>query len=505
MKGQLILMNNINFADKMIDIEYSEQNSFDIDLYIDEKKSLENQLPTKEMIINKIDEELEFCELFELEKEEKELKIYDTIKENADNIYENIEYVKLYLDNIDEKEFIDNNPIIQNKKIIISEYISISDYDKVIKLLEKYAEYKENIYVPMEGNKYNVIRLNDCFETINKIKQQANDILLLNLSPLETIMYTYDQVRNRVYKEELDGDSASISRDLSSVLNNEEIVCAGYANIFSALLNYMNIKCFNANIEDKNDKTSGHARNIIYVKDDKYKIDGVYYFDVTWDSKKKNETNEFLNRYRFFAKTRNEMVEIENDYFDFEYKTFKYYYEDMVENREKITNKIFEEEMKIDEETNFHLVMFKYICSLNYMTRIVGREDLKIEGFIYNCDKEKENQIKKIVKKYNKPISAETYIELLNNVRKVEYEQDPEFYPYSVEKIYETYLRSEWIFKNHYYDPQDRLLLSIFGDKAIEDRNDEKEDFIQFISEKSIDREIYNVKTEKNKLKIKNK
>ncbi len=44
-----------------------------------------------------------------------------------------------------------------------------------------------------------------------------------------------------------------------------------------------------------NEKVSGHISSIVYLKDDKYNIDGYYYLDPTNDSKKEGESDLRLN------------------------------------------------------------------------------------------------------------------------------------------------------------------------------------------------------------------
>ena len=53
--------------------------------------------------------------------------------------------------------------------------------------------------------------------------------------------------------------------------------------------------------------TSGHARNGIFIEDPKYNINGYYYFDATWDSKRKDNDNSYLLSYKYFAKTKEQM------------------------------------------------------------------------------------------------------------------------------------------------------------------------------------------------------
>lgn len=492
MKGELVLVNGSEYKKDIFSVIPSYYD-FGLSIYIDDENTLEKQLSKKDILISRIESYID-C-LAEYESEDEETKIYDALKNNINNLLDNVEYVKLVLDDVNVIDFINNNPIIQNKKIVIPEFIKITDYNKVKELLTIYDKYKDNIYVKMTNNQ-GYVSLTECFNTINKIKEQANSILKLGLSVMETIMYTYDQVRNRVYNAENKGDLKSKSRDLSSVLSSDKIVCTGYSNIFSALLSYMGINCLSAELSHKHEaKESGHERNIIYVQDEKYDIDGVYYFDTTWDSKMETETNEFLNRYRFFAKTRKQMIEFEND--SYIYDQCPYYSDDMVSDIKTV----------LDEGSLIDFYM-KYAKSLNYMSTLVEGEKIITTDCIFThlsdykkLDKENIlSRLSNIEDKFNKPISAETFIKLLNNVRKIEYYQNSELYPYTLNKLYETYIRSNWEFLKHHYNYYQKLLLSIFGSDENDlntDRNDKKEDFINFTKNETINRNIKEVQLTK--------
>ena len=95
-----------------------------------------------------------------------------------------------------------------------------------------------------------------------------------NLSPIEQIMYAYDLVRDRVYQLEDDGEDYSVSRDISSVLFGDKIVCVGFAEIFSKVLDALNIRNVLFTIVGRK---SGHMRNAVYVNDSKYDIHGVFF------------------------------------------------------------------------------------------------------------------------------------------------------------------------------------------------------------------------------------
>lgn len=53
-------------------------------------------------------------------------------------------------------------------------------------------------------------------------------------------MYAYDILKKRLYK--LDEENYYKSSDVSSVLTGDSIVCAGYSNVFNAILKCLNIK-----------------------------------------------------------------------------------------------------------------------------------------------------------------------------------------------------------------------------------------------------------------------
>ena len=489
MMGELILINELADFENEFGIIFSRYD-FGLSMYIDDEKTLEVQLNKKKEMKESIDEYINYLKIGTAIDEE-EIKKQEEIKRIIDNLFENIEFIRLnFNEDVDILEFIENNPIVREKKIVLSEYFDIKDYDKVYELLVKYDKYKDNIYVSLENNS-EYISLENCLNTIAKVKLQADRIMNLNLSPMEIIMYTYDQVRNRVYKSENSMDSPFKSRDLSSVLNNDEIVCVGYSNIFRALLFYMGINCLNVGLSNKLDNNlGGHQRNVIYVKDDKYDIDGVYYFDVTWDSKRNFETNEFLNRYVYFAKTRKEMSELELN--SFIYEECPYYSLDMVDD----VKKLFDEEdlVKLDKE---------YAKSLNYMAYLINGKKLIdrmcLLPFVPNYNKfdreEVLSRLEIIEEKFNKPISAEVFLRLLNNVRKIEYYENPELYPYSINDLYKVYIRSGWCFERHHYNSEEKLLMLLFDEDELnmKNRNHKMDDFVTFIGEENLGRNIKEV------------
>ena len=322
MKGELVLVDNLSYEDKEFEI-YPSVYDFSLAIYVDEEKKLGEQLKNRQSFDECMDLYRDF-EFYQEEPNEYFEMVITYIENNFDNIFDDIEYISLSFENTFIREFIKENPEVLSKKIVLNEFIEITDYDKLLRLMNEYSDMIDKIHVNFMGNK-NYVSLSDCYKSISIIKNQADEIKKLDLSPMETIMYVYDQVRNRVYTYEKDDESHFKSRDLSEVLLGDKIVCVGYANIFNALLTYLGIKSYTVYLENNDDK--GHVRNAVYVKDSKYDIDGVYYFDSTWDSKKAENDNSYLYRYKYFAKTRS-YIEKHND-LDFKDKFCPLYFDDI--------------------------------------------------------------------------------------------------------------------------------------------------------------------------------
>ena len=124
----------------------------------------------------------------------------------------------------------------------------------------------------------------------NKVKSITNEIKKHNFSPLEKLLYGYISVTSPTYKINDFFEHYSKSRSIYGVLNSEKIVCVGYANLLSAFLEEVDSKNLKPYInmvkvsEDGKTAHAYHANLIVYVKDEKYNIDGYYYFDPTWDA-----------------------------------------------------------------------------------------------------------------------------------------------------------------------------------------------------------------------------
>ncbi len=317
--------------------------------------------------------------------------------------------------------FLNNNEI--NKKITLSgennRELSIKD-EEYINFLINNLNNTDNIYLKLEGNT-NGINIEDYKYTINYINSIVEKIQSKELTPFEQLIYLYDIVRDRKYILEEDNESYTISRDLTEVIKGNKIVCAGFSEIFDKVSQKLG---FNSKIQCLHNKelTSGHARNMVYIKDDKYNIDGIFVFDTT-EGCKRDETNNHFNSYLFCARPK--------EFFEFADKKLKNdYIDDELNIINEVYNKVSNDDFDIDREL---LIVFYSIYS--HLRNIELKEIYKL-----NIKENQKNFKQKVIdfyKLFNQIISIDTYIEALTNVRIKEYIENEEKYPLSIEKLIE--------------------------------------------------------------------
>lgn len=490
MIGELKLRDYDDFYDsffkdfEIIDSDYS----FCFSLRIDDEKTISSYFENIKIIEEELNLHIIINEddslFFDKKADDERNKTLKFLKEHINNLYDYIEYIYLDFTNIDSLEFIKNNDILKGKKIVLNEFIQMNDENKVIELKKKYKDFN-NIYVNLEGNK-GYVTLDECLSTIAKVKEQTNYISKLNLSPIETIMFTYDIVRSRIYNAENENDSSFDSRNLSSVLFGDKIVCTGYSNLFSVLLRDLGIETYNVGLYEKNN--DGHEMNYIYVKDSKYNIDGVYYFDTTWDSKLSENDNSYLYSYRYFAKTKFEMEDLEDNVYSF--------------GMHDVLSRNFINDFKnIVSDNRFNFSSFKYLTQVNKMSNLILNKEFIDTSNLFKVRSEdiSYDKIEELFDKYNNPISGETYLKILNNVRKIENYIDPKLYNYSHTDLLKIFINSKWNFKNNYLSREQRLLELIFNEKK---ENNIYDDYKNFVNKENITRDVLEIRLLKQLKKI---
>lgn len=377
---------------------------------------------------------------FDTNKIKNELKEVSLSYEDIDDLTENKNLIEKYLSDgcdffedssyieffgkYDEiNEYLDNNPELKKKNIIVSKVFGLNRNE--LEELKSNLYDVPNLYVWVKGNE-KPISIDKYEKTVEKIEEMAHIIKKYNYSPFEKLLYAYDLSRDREYSLEEDGEDYTLSRDLSSVLLGDKIVCSGFSHVFEALLDQLEIKvrCYDL---DKIGEDIGHSRNIIYLKDEKYGIDGVYYCDVTWDNRKTID-NHFLNVYRFFAKTKSEIESYSDKYFDPNLPNFDY---DLLD------------KLKISYDgINFLTIPKDVLKQINYVSTFVDGKSLIT---FKNVDVEEiEDCMDRYMELFERPITSEQFMKALVVVRKNEYYEDPLKYPYDIDSFYSSLVLSDF-------------------------------------------------------------
>lgn len=423
-------------VDELPDLIFNKQNDnfAHISLKIFKDGSLEEAL-SNENITNAIKKEYET--LIQTQKDFEDMSetnyfdetisdVKELLSESQNrNVLDNIEFIVINPSEM-TMDYIKRNPIISTKKILLSNKYALSweEYNNITSLFGE----NENIYINVEGNK-NPVSIQEYKSSLIIVDEIINRIKKYDLSPLEQTMFAYDIVRDRVYQKEEEEESPRISRDLTSVLQGNKIVCLGYANILNAVLKGLNI---NSMVYLLHNEEIGHARNVVRITDKKYKVDGIYFFDATFDSKKSEESNNHFKKYDFFAKTKGEISPCDSSRFNEE--TF---------NGLSPTTVI--DFYELVEEKGITAVSRKTVDLINQISRFVdGKGLISMAALSFKSSmlpKEMRFDQEKVVERlfeyedlfFESSISPDTLLKVMYNVRKIEYYEEPEKYPFDVE------------------------------------------------------------------------
>ena len=320
--------------------------------------------------------------------------------------------------------FLNKNKI--NNRITLgsknNEPFKITDEVEINKLLNE-LNNTSNIYLNLEGNN-NEISIDDYKYTVEYINSIVKEIKEKELSTFEELIYLYDIVRDRYYISEEKNDDPYISRDLTKVIKGKKIVCIGYSEIFNTIAKKLG---FNAKKQLLHDtpKNEGHARNMVYVKDDKYNIDEILVFDPTTGCKI-DETNNHFNKYSYCGRP-NAFFEYIDEYFE----------EDLIDDEMEILKNVY----KKLKENDFNLEPIEYMVVNSMYKQLLNKEFSIIYRFNLNEDKELQETFKEEIitfcNLFDKREAEEIYIKALTNVRIKEYLDDEEKFPLSIEKLME--------------------------------------------------------------------
>lgn len=475
---------NINYEyDEFLNMSING-NTININLYMDPNTPLETVL-SQESTTKLLKDYLDLCNI--ADESEEEIKLIESLLSQNTNIMSIVDTI--FLDPEEETpEFIEKNPILKKKKICLTGTYRINHED--LNIVKSIFKNNKEIYLKLDGND-DLVTISEYEKTVNAIDEIVNKIKKYNLSPLEQVMYAYDLVRDRVYKEEDKNENPTESRDITSVLLGDKIVCLGYAIIFDKVLENLGINSSIYKLVNYS-KKSGHARDIAYIKDDKYGVDGVYYFDPTWDSKKKDSATGYLDSYKFFAKTKEDMDCYKHNYTDMLLlgytkdfpKQFKQHYEKY--GIEKIPQEMINLVNILSRLIDGKNILPIYLRKLNIIPEHL-RPKIDIDN-IFACLERYNNLF------FDGEINVETLIQVLYNVRKIEYYEEPTKYSFDIELFEKAIYNSNWMSE---MTSEEKLLYAIFGKKQLPHSisKDKVSEYVEDYSSKTnLDRDIERIK-----------
>lgn len=337
-------------------------------------------------------------------------EIFKTKNIDKENFLNNIDYISFaffnkYFEYVNKEKInmavnnylLMNKETFQNKRIVLPKIYQWNSNIKELK--EKYKNYN-NILVNVEGN-IEPITLEE-FEKSQKIFNSIVDIIKQNnYSPLEATIFIYDFVRSYHYQEQKKDESIFKSRDISKILLENKIVCTGYANLTRILLQELNISSKIYRLKD-------HDLIMIYLKDKKYNINGIYLSDPTAESYKKSDN--YLYHYSYCLKTRDKMLsyyyyEKDETLFTLDHKETKDFVKEV---KQILNNNDFFEQMQL----KFTLDKLSYL--VNGHSYIINDLHLKVNI----------NDIKLFQRLLNKDISLKAFTNALQVVRQNKYYQE---------------------------------------------------------------------------------
>lgn len=331
--------------------------------------------------------------------------------------------------------------------------------DKKIKTLLNDNQFNNKIKFKDKYNGYSLLTCDEVltsYDLINKIKEEIQNY---DLTPLEKVILLYDMVRKKSYKD-YDSDDYSVSRDIAQILNNDYVVCEGYANIISAVCNALNIDC-DKMIWYPSKGETGHATNLVYINDPYYDVHQFFEIDATMCSKLDQNDHEYINDYKYFLVPLEIAVR-------FKKKLYGLLFKDHLD--VKVVDERYERMEKFIKLDAPELLKENCIrLFLKSILKIVEKIDNKDLKLSYEKTKEelKNNPfdlelIKKLYEEYKKltvkRIKKNTMTEALYKVKRIEYLMDPNEYKLDVE------LFKNMINDNFPKSQEEKLLEVIFNE-----------------------------------------
>lgn len=424
----------IDFADKekeeKFNINYlALAGRCEVHITINKDKKTSNFLEYNQEKEHYLIDKISLCENLINDQEtywKKEYELLSMLKDGKRNFLSYVDEVEIIDFTEDIAEYIRKNNELHNKKIKILKEYALDE--KSILKLKKISKNIKNIYFSFDTiPEYISIKTAEKYLTLkNKIIEQTNRH---EYSQLEKIMYIYDKVK--------------------------EYECP---DVFQQIIQDAGFKTrkFILSHADKG-LYKKHIRSLIHINDDKYKVNGAFFFDPKLELSESDKTKSNINNYKFFAKNLEmmEYYDLYKKYIDItefpalsEMKTENIHnkYLSSVHAFLRMPNEIgvtinnlfslFDEKglkiplnnsSNITEENNYIATQTKY-----YYTKIEGKK------------RTLKNKISKYIDMFYNTIDSKTLMHVLSYVRDTELKENKKRYKYDYETLIKASINSDW-------------------------------------------------------------
>lgn len=292
------------------------------------------------------------------------------------------------------------------------------DFNDLKELINMYPW--ENCKFIDQFNRVTPVSKDRLLAAYNEIDKMVETIKDCNLSPSEIAYIAFDIARSRVYKKSTSADAA-VSRDLNHVLCEEEIVCAGFVNIFCSICNSLGVLAEPIYWNRYKTKDS-HVSVIVYINDSKYDIHSAYAFEPTWGSKRSKDDQEYLkNSSQAFIPV---VIEEKRK------KRVRLHLSDVSYNN--ILVKLINSSKRLRRLKGLNapsiIIDHERSLVLRYYNKV-----LSVIGLESNPDVDIDDPI--LVESVSKPINLDTFNKLILSIRDIQHSIDPSHYSNDEETI----------------------------------------------------------------------
>lgn len=232
--------------------------------------------------------------------------------------------------------------------------------------------------------------------------------------------------------------------------------------VFEQMLKLLDINCYTYHLYGNR---TIHSRSVIHIKDSKYDVDGIYFFDLLWSLKKDDQDDYYKYIYNYFAKTKSYFESLDKEFGLDDY--FIGNFGELVDNFYDVA--LFD---------SYNEVGDLVIEQINNMSQIADGKSLNLPEKDYDGD---VYQIYEKINNYDllleKPISGEIFLEVFLNVLKVKYLEGISD-DLNLEYLKYVFYNSDWkfsynsdydLFRNQNYEnDKDKFLANIFNIENID-------------------------------------